>query len=431
MLVRLANPAARSVVLALAFLLALALAFFSIRNALAAENAGLATAAGLQRATQLEPHNFENWYLLGHYWQYTLEDPDPSRAISAYRTALALNPQSSDTWLDLATLYESEDRLLEANDAYLQAKRAYPLSAEVSWRYGNFLLRQEKFPQAFGEIRRAAYVDPRRSAEAFSRCWRVNPDIHAILDDVVPPDRDGYLDIIRELASSNRLEPALVVWTRMASLHTRLELNSVIPLTEALLQHQEYDDASRVWREAVSLSDLPPTGDPAGSVIWDGGFESGVRGGGLAWSIGYLPRGTKANLDTSQKRSGRASLRLDFDGKRNVFFDAVCNNTIVRPQTPYLFSAWVHTQRLTTDEGIRFRLGWRENSSNASVKTSDVHGSEPWTQIQFLWTSPRDVQEVRICVLRDTSGKVDGQIQGTAWIDDVSLIPAPSVQPQP
>jgi tetratricopeptide (TPR) repeat protein len=406
-----------------AFLLSIALSFFSIRNALAAYNVGLNTSAGYERATQLEPGNFHNWYLLGHYWQYSLNESDPDRALNAYRTALHLNPLSSDAWLDLGTAYEAEDRLQEAKEAFLAAKRAYPLSAEVSWRYGNFLLRQGQIPQAFAEIRRAVYVDPKRSAEAFSRCWRLDPDVHAILDNVLAPDRDGYLDVIRELAYYNQLEPALVVWDRLVSIHPVLQVREIIPFTDALIQHRQFDDAQRVWNQAVPLSSEPPTGDPHASAIWDGGFETDVRGGGLSWVFATPPRGAKANVDTREKRTGRASLRLDFDGKHNVSFEAVCSNSIVRPATRYLFSAWVRTQRLTTDQGIRFRLSWTENSHGNSVETADVHGSEPWTQVQLSWTSPADVHQVRVCVARDTSGKVDSQIQGTAWVDDVSLVP--------
>jgi tetratricopeptide (TPR) repeat protein len=431
MLLRLANPAARLLLVLFAFLLVLALSFFSIRNALAAYYAGLGTSAGYERAVQLEPGNYENWYLLGHYWQYSLNEPDPARAIDDYRVALQLNPRFSDAWLDLATLYEFEDRLPEARDAFLAAKRAYPLSAEVSWRYGNFLLRQGDVPQAFAEMRRAVYVDPSRSAEAFSRCWRVNPDIHSILDKVIPPNRDAYLDIIRELSHAYQLEPALVVWDRLVSIHPALRVVDVIPFADALLQNHQFDDTLRVWNEAVRLSSEPPTGDPPGSAIWDGGFETDVHGGALAWFFSPPPRGAKINLDTQEKRSGRASLRLDFDGKHNVSFEAVCENAIVRPATNYLFSAWVHTQRLTTDQGIRFRLMWTESSRHNAVETPDVHGSESWTEVQIPWTSPPDVHQLRVCVARDTSGKVDSQIQGTAWVDDVSLVPQGPVPSKP
>ena len=419
----------RWILVFVAFLLGTALSFFSIRAALAAHYAGLGTQSGYERAVALEPGNFENWYLLGRYWQYALEQPNSSRALSAYHTALVLNPQSSEAWLDLAALYESEDRIAETQNAFLQAKKAYPLSAEVSWRYGNFLLRRGEVSQAYAEIRRAVYVDPRRSAEAFSRCWRVHPDVQAILDDVLPPDRDGYLDVIHELTDQNQLPSALIVWDRLVVLHPRLQLASILHFMSVLLQQNRFDEATRVWRQAVRLSTDPPTGDPSESALWDGGFETDVRGG-LGWFFSSPPRGVTVGLDTTEKHSGRRSLRLDFDGRHNIAFDSVCNNVIVQPATPYLFSAWVRARRLTTDQGIRFRLSWVENSRSAFVETRDVRGTEPWTQIHMPWTSPAGGRQLHVCIVRDTSGKVDSQIQGTAWVDDASLVPQPP-RPQP
>jgi cytochrome c-type biogenesis protein CcmH/NrfG len=92
MLLRLPNPAARLAVLAFALVLAATLTFLSVRNARAANQAGLGTRAGYEAAARLEPANPENWYLLGRYWLYTLDDPDPSRAIISFRRAVSLVP---------------------------------------------------------------------------------------------------------------------------------------------------------------------------------------------------------------------------------------------------------------------------------------------------------------------------------------------------
>src|SRR6266581_5032231 len=178
---RLSSNAHRAALVAASFAVAIILSYFSIRNALAVHYAGLQNAESLERATRLEPANPRNWYLLGRYWQYNLEDPDAARAIRSYLSALSLNPGSSDTWLDLATSYESEGNFTAARDAFLHAKRVYPLSPEVSWRYGNFLLRQRELEPAIAEMRHAVEADPGRGAEAFSRSLRVEPNIEKIL----------------------------------------------------------------------------------------------------------------------------------------------------------------------------------------------------------------------------------------------------------
>src|SRR5579859_344189 len=423
MLLRLPNPAARLAVLAFAVLLFLTLTFFSIRGARAAYQSALSTRSGYEAAVRLEPGNPGNWYLLGRYWQYSLDEPDPRRAIGNFRRALALNPRYVDAWLDLAAVYEFEGDFSAARDAYLQARNAYPISATVAWRYGNFLLRQEQVAPAFAEIRRAVYVDPKRSAEAFSRCWRVDPNVESILDQVIPPDRVAYLDIIRELAVADQLDDTLAVWRRLLSLHPRMSPSDVTFFADFLIQKGHFEDAHRVWLDALSLSGVV-TGDPQGSVVWDGGFESSVRGGGFSWTYPVASPGVLASLDPRQKHSGRQSLRLLFTGKRNINFDGVCENIEVQPQTTYRFSAWVRTQMLTGDEGIRFRIySFSDSQVLGYTDSQDSRDTQPWTLLTMPWSTGRDIHRARVCVLRNLSRGFDPRIQGTAWIDDVSLVP--------
>ena len=422
MLLRLPNFAARLAVLALSVTLAATLSFFSIRNARAAYQAELGTRAGYEAATRLEPGNPENWYLLGRYWQYTLDEPDPRRAIDNFRHALSLNPRYTDAWLDLGTVFESEGDFAAARNAYIQASNVYPASAAVAWRYGNFLLRQGDTKQAFGEIRRAVYADPKRSAEAFSRCWRVDPDVQDVLASVIPPDRTPYLDVIRELAATDQLAATLTVWQRLVSIHPHMSPADVIFFTEFLLQKGRFADAHRVWQDALLLSDVV-TSDPPGSVLWDGGFESNVRGGGFAWTFPAATPGVQASLDSRQRHSGKQSLRLFFDGKRNTNYDGVCTNAEVQPETTYRFSAWVRTQSLTSDEGVHFRFSWFPDSGpSGSTDSQDFRGTQPWTRMEMPWSSGEDVHHLRVCVLRSASHGFDTRIQGTAWIDDVSLV---------
>src|SRR6266849_6557619 len=120
--------------------------------------------------------------------------PDPAARFAVLVLALVLavtlsffSVRNAGAWLDLGAVSESEGDLSGARDAYVQARNAYPVSTAVAWRYGNFLLRQGEVPQAFAEIRRAVYADPKRAGEAFSRCWRVDPNVESILDNVIPP----------------------------------------------------------------------------------------------------------------------------------------------------------------------------------------------------------------------------------------------------
>jgi hypothetical protein len=431
MILRLSSPAARGLLVLLALALAAGLSYSGIRNALAVHDAELNTPDSYERATKLEPDDARNWYLLGRYWQYNLEDPDAQRAIRSYQKALSFDPRSADSWLDLGTAYESEGDTAAARNAFVQAKRVYPLSPEVSWRYGNFLLRRGELDAAFAEFRHAVEADPKRGAAAFALSMRFNPDVNSVSERVLPHSQDVYLNVISALAEQEQSDQALIVWSKLAALHPQLQLSESYPLLELLIHKRRVAEAQRVWNQALAFSAVPRPPDPLNSLVWDGGFETNVTGGGFTWRYSPFIGGVVITLDTKEKHSGNRSLRLTFNGLSNVNFNDVCQYVPVEPATSYHFSAWIRTRSLSTDQGVRFGLHSLGDSSNSTVWTEDMEGTQPWTKVELPWTSAKDVRELQLCVSRLPSAKFDSKIRGSAWIDDVALVPAPAETSKP
>jgi len=435
MILRLSSDAQRRALLAASLVVALCLSYFSIRNALAAYYADWQTAEGYERAVRLEPGAPQNWYLLGRYWQYNLENPDPAQAsaqaIRSYLSALSFNPASWETWLDLAAVYESEGNLTASRDAFLHAKKIYPLSAEVSWRYGNFLLRQGELDPAFSEMRLAVQSDPKRAAEAFSRALRAGSGIETILERVLPSIPEAYLDVIWDQTTDRHTENALKVWDRLQALHPRISLYDSFSLVSALMAEKRIGEARRVWDQAVLLAGLADLQGPPGSLLWDGGFESNITGGGFSWIYSQGIRGVQVGIDTREKHSGERSLRLIFEGKSNINYSGVCQYVPVEPSTAYLFSAWIKTRTLTSDQGLRFQLHSLDTQFSSTANTSEIHGTAPWTRVEMPWTSANDVHELQVCLVRFPSEEAGNKIQGTVWVDDVALVPKPAEHPKP
>jgi tetratricopeptide (TPR) repeat protein len=407
------------------------LSYFSIRNARAVHFAAMQTPAGLERAVQLEPDDARNWYLLGRYWQYNLENPDTPRAIESYLAALAVNPASADAWLDLAMAYEADGNIPAARDAFFHGRKAYPLSAEGAWRYGNFLLRQGQLEPAFREMRQAVDTDPRHGAEAFSRSLRAEPDIDKILAQVLPPLTNVYLDVIRDQVSDGNTGNALKVWDRLTALRPHLSLPEVFSFVEVLRSKQQISDARRVWQQAADFAGFSNLGDPPDSVLWDGGFESGVSGAGFAWVIPPNTPAVQMRRDTREKHSGNYSLRLTFAGTSNINFLGVCHSVPIQRSTIYQFSAWVRPQGLTTNESVRFELQGLGAYVGPAIFTPEVHGTAPWTRIEMAWSSGTEFTQAQVCLARFPTDQPENKIQGTVWIDDVALIPISSEPSKP
>jgi tetratricopeptide (TPR) repeat protein len=431
MIVRLSDSLSRGLMVAAALVVALWLCFFGIRAALARywfeeENVKL-----LSRAVGLEPGNPEYWYFLGRYQQYNLEQPDPARAEQSYRRALELNPYNTDAWLDLGTAYELDGKIPDARMAYLQAQKSYPVSAEVAWRYGNFLLRQGEQAEAYKELRKAVDADPARAAAAYSRAYRTNPHIEELLDKLLPPKPAVYTGVIWEALGDKQLAVAKTVWARLIALRPRLELDNVDTFVGALLADGEYTEAWQAWQQGTATMNLPPLLQLRSSVVWDPSFETDVNGSTFSWKYPSVSQGVTIGLDRTEKLSGNQSLQLSFDGQHDPNLETPCTQVIVQPDTTYRFSGWIKTQGLTSDQGIGFRIGAIDPAAGNIVNTKQIFGTNPWLFVEETWTSGHDAHRARICVTRDASDNPNTRISGLAWIDDVNLLPEPAEHHKP
>jgi hypothetical protein len=417
-ILRLSGQTPRLLLVAMAFLFAVALSFFGIRAALAAHYVSLNTRAGFETAVRLEPNDPDMWYFLGRYWQFDPVEADTARAIRAYRTSLGMNPLSADTWLDLASAYETERELDAARKAFLEAKHLYPVSSDVLWGYGNFLLRQNELESAFREFHRAIEENPQLGAEAVRICRHVEPDFNQILYLVLPPKAEAYQSAVWELTEEADTADALKVWSKLFVLHPKLHSREVIQFVEGLLRSQQTSEAARVWRQAVTLMNLPKMDDPVGSLIWDGGFETDVTGGGLAWRFDQH-QNPVISYDHNVTHSGLRALRLDFDQKNISGFVDVCQLVVVEPKTAYEFSAWLRTKDMANEGGVLFRLAMPGAQASPVFETTKLLGTNDWTKVSVPWTSPDEPRLAQVCLERL---RAYDQHHGTAWVDDVSLL---------
>ena len=95
----------------------------------------------LLRAANLEPTDADYWYRLGLYEKWNFEHRDLRRAVVYYQRATEVDPRSDTYWMDLADAYEAVGQMARSREAFERAQSAHPISSDVAWRYGNFLLR--------------------------------------------------------------------------------------------------------------------------------------------------------------------------------------------------------------------------------------------------------------------------------------------------
>ena len=375
------------------------------------------------RAAKLEPGNAEYWQRLGLYAESDIQHLDVSQAIAYLKRAAKVNPRSDEIWVDLASAYEELGRAAEAREAYQNAQADYPISGEIAWRYGSFLLRQGDLTGGFGQIRRALAVEPSLTTSAVEESWEASGDAASITDEALPATSSYYLAALGYFVSQKQHDPALVVWKRLLKLGQPIEMNQTIPLVNQLISENHISDAETTWREALQATRWPHQEVDDNSVVFNGGFEYEVANGGFDWREESVSGVTHA-LDYLVTHSGKQSMSITFDGSTNLDFVDLAQFVPVKSKEQYRFKAYLRTQDITTDSGMRFLIYDPNHPSDAQILTPNFMGTNPWTPVESDVSTGPDTDLLVIALRRIPSRKFDNKLAGTVWIDDVSLVPS-------
>jgi tetratricopeptide (TPR) repeat protein len=417
-----ANPARRWTAAAIATAAAVWFCYAGGKHALASHYAASSNIEDWERATRIEPGNPETWYRLGRFRQLDFDNADLPLAISYYRRAIQINPRSPYYKLDLASALETAGSNDEADSNFRAAQAAYPISAEVSWKYGNFLLRRNRLPEAYAEIHRAVLVDPKLIPIAVSVVWHSDPDIHVLLDQVLSDTPEAYSDALAFLANEKNPTAAVEAWNRLIEKDPHTDWKKAFPLTDLLVAQEKFEQAGTVWRRAVKGNPGSEPGYTGDSLVYDGGFEKDIAGGGFGWRQSDA-EGADFDFDPEEKHSGSRSARLIFDGTKNLSYDGLFQYVLVSPGTHYRFQGFLRTDQISTESGMRFEIVDPKNQKDLDVLTLNETGTVPWTLEQIEFTTGPQTHVILIRIARRLSGRLDNKLRGTVWADDVSLVP--------
>jgi tetratricopeptide (TPR) repeat protein len=417
------NAARRWTAAVIAIVAAVWFCYAGSKHALASHYAASSNPGNWERATRIEPDNPEIWYRLGRFRQLDFDNSDVPLAISYYLRAIQLNPRSPYYKLDLASALEMTGSNGEADSYFRAAQAAYPISAEVSWKYGNFLLRQNRLPEAYAEIHRSLMVDSKLIPLAVSRVWHSDPDIRLLLDQVLPDTPEAYSEALSFLADAQEPTTALEVWDRLIAKDPQAALKWGIKLTDMLVVQEKFEVARTVWRQAIDLNKGSAAAYTGNSLVYDGGFETDISGGGFGWrQIDAM--GAAFDFDTDEKHSGRRSARLIFDGTQNLLYEHLFQYVLVSPGTHYHFQGFLRTDQISTESGMRFEIVDPKDPQHLDLLTKNETGTLPWTLEQGYFTTGPETRLILVRLARKLSERLDNKLRGTVWIDDVTIVPA-------
>ncbi len=413
----------RIVLLAVCALVAVVFCYEAVKMELAEHRIWSDDLAEMQSAAALEPGYAEYWDRLGRFVQFGLDEQDFPAALSNYERAVQISPLTARYWIDLAVAHENLGDTAKARQEFDEARKDYPGSAEVRWEYANFLLRQGQVPEALKEMRTAVQEDSTLLPLAVNRAWRATNDPGQVADAILPNTAAAYIEALNFFAGVEDVDAGLKIWKRLADSHLPFEIEKLFPFLEVVIQQNRGADGKRMWLEALAACGLPHDLPSNGSVVLNGGFERDILNGGFDWR---LPSswGMTADYDTGIRHGGQRSLRLDFGGGMNIDLEQPVEFVAVDPASRYHFDGFIRTENVTTESGLRFYVFDPRHRDTLYLHTDDLTGTHDWTELQGDITTGPDTQILQLEVRRTPSRMFENRLGGSAWIDDVSLVPA-------
>ena len=369
--------------------------------------------ASLHTAARLEPGNAEYQYRLGHYFLQT--QYEPQTAAQFFRSAVELNPHHASYWLELSRTYRRLADTDRQEGALRRAIAADPSTPEVAWEAANFYWTLGETDKALQEFRVVLANDPYLPPAALDRCWRIKPDVDALLRNVVPRNADVYASFLDFLISRNEPAAAAKVWTQMVQLQHPVETRHVFDYVRYLIDRQEVAEAHQAWRQAAGLADLSAYQSSPENLVVNGDFSLPVLNGGFDWLYEKSSDVVLA-LDSTESHSGHRSLSIAFDS-RGIEDVGIRQLIPVEPNTKYEFSAYFKSQGLQGAGGPRFLLEDRFTRTNYFA-SEELKDADFWKQVGGTFSTGADT---RLLVLRIQRVPPGNAIRGKLWIGDVQL----------
>lgn len=419
------GSSSRFLIIAASVLCSGAIVFSASRVWLAARLAGSRNPASWMRSVKIEPGNAAYWNQLGLYEEWDFTHGNIHQSVLDFERATRLNPHWATYWTALASAYEASGQTEKAREAYQKAQQAFPVSAEVAWQFGSFLLRQGQTQQAARQVHRALLEKPTLATSAISQFWKAGIGINEIFNNVLPARPQDYIAALDYFLSLKNSDAALASWEKLAGLGRKIPLHTSFKLINRLIASNRAGDAARVWRQALVSAGRAKQQDAGGSLVFNGGFERSLVNGGFGWR--WIPTGdAELDLVGDITHSGKQSARVTFDGSTNSDFNALRQYVPVSRSTRYRFSAYMRTYQISTDSGPRFDIRTCGNPVRSLAQTVAMTGTHPWTEVQAEFTTGADTKCVDVVLRRVPSQMFENKISGTAWVDDVRLSPAPT-----
>lgn len=394
---------------------------FPVCAGVAAAIAGGVALAGILYESGVRTPRLERYYLswgissdgLAERGYERLAGGDRAGALELFRLAVRRDPASPYRWCDYAEAMLAAGEREGARERMRRGVELGPYIGPILMRGVNFAYRTGDGAGALAYGKRLLAITGHYDGDVF-RVWEgMETPVGSVVERGIPDGRAAQA-YHRNLmarggagvkASWEAMRRRGFADDRVADEHAGF-----------LLRRGEAGEALRAWAEHAGGRE---PGYPGENAIFNGGFERAAAGGTFDWRTDAA-EGASAERDGGMAAEGGWSLRLRFDGRRNVRYGHVSQRAVVEPGG-WRLEARMRTEGVTTNEGLGLRVFDAEAPGRLDIRTERLNGTHEWTTLGARFDVPAGTRVVTVQIVRNPSLKFDNKLGGTAWVDAVSL----------
>lgn len=413
-------------IMTLAFLVALMASWFVVRwylgNTIAEyppAAAGLETA---QMAVSLAPQDPMSHLRLGSLIQTEFPPDQIPIVVAEYEKAASLSPNDYRCWIALGSAYEQAGDSDKAEKALRQGVKLAPSYAYAHWSLGNLLLRTDRYPEAFVELRTASEADNELQPQLFNLAWQANKNDYEALKTAVGNAPDVRAEFSTYLVGRGVYQEGLRLWNSLNETEKRDHRTTADSIINGLIKGNRFHRAVEVWND---VSPGPGYRAEIGHII-DRGFEDNVahgKGAVFGWEVQPVSQ-VQLGITPNVGHTGSRSLRLLFQVPQHLNGMDVSQLVPVQPNTQYDFECYMKTERLESASTPVVAITAPNSDSVLAASEAAPSGSNNWQRIPLSFKTDAVTEAVKIRIVRGPC--VDSPvcpIFGTVWYDDFDLKP--------
>ena len=381
-------------------------------------------AGTIHKAIAMDPANPELYHRLGMVLCTFSGEACRTEGWDDLRRATELDPYTARYWSDLAWVCEMAGDSTCSTQSVEQAIKVSPMTPQLHWLAANTLLREGQRDAAMAEFRRLLELDPTYAPATFHVCLGSLGDPQLILQKVLPAGKDPSLRIayLTFLRTNEEDDLAPQVWRQVVETGTPFPFPSAAPYIEHLLQLGSFEEAERAWQDLEKLGVIPSPAGEEGNLVFNGDFESTPLNTGLDWRTQEGPF-IALDFSDSSAHTGKRCLRMEFAVSRNEEYSPVYQYVPVAPKQPYLLTAFVRSQDITSDSGPRLQVLDTIHQGGPQAVSETTVGTTPWHQISLRFCTGLDTRIVQLSVIRLRGRTYPTEITGSFWLDTIVLKP--------